>query len=170
MKTYIGIDPGAKGFITVRQPNGELEFFSIADHTPLELSDFLGRYKENSTCVMEEVHALFNSSAKSTFAFGEIFGLLKGIIISNEIPFVLIPPKTWQGDIWINSDKVYASSKVNPKTGKVTKVVDTKATSINSARRLFPRVDLRRTPACKNVDDNKCDSLLICEYARRKNL
>jgi hypothetical protein len=50
------------------------------------------------------------------------------------------------------------------------KEVNTKQTSFNAAKRIFPAVDLRKTERCKNLDDNKCDSLLISEYARRKNL
>lgn len=158
MKTYIGIDPGSKGFITVMAEEGT-SFFSIADHTPLEVANFLRAHKENATCIMEEVHALSKSAAKSTFSFGKIFGMLQGIIMANEIPYSLVPPKKWQAEIWCNSDKVKCGSKV-----------DTKKTSFNAAHRLFPNVDLRRTTACKTEDDNKCDSLLICEYARRKNL
>ena len=50
------------------------------------------------------------------------------------------------------------------------KVVSTKNTSINAAKRLFPSLDLRKSTKCKNIDDNKVDALLMSEYARRKNL
>ena len=49
------------------------------------------------------------------------------------------------------------------------KEVNTKATSINAAKRLFPELDFRRTEKCDNIDDNKVDATLICEYLRRKN-
>lgn len=64
------------------------------------------------------------------------------------------------------------SYKTMMRKGKEIKVKDinTKATSFNASRRLFPNVDLRRSEKCKNLDDNKSDSLLIAEYARRKNL
>ena len=76
---------------------------------------------------------------------------------------MLVPPKTWQKEIWISEDKVY-------KNGGGKKMVDNKGTSINAAKRLFPCEDLRRTAKCKNADDNKCDALLICEYGRRRGL
>jgi hypothetical protein len=41
---------------------------------------------------------------------------------------------------------------------------------MNAAKRLFPNIDFRRTTKCKNLDDNKVDATLMCEYARRKNL
>ncbi len=161
-KTIIGIDPGSKGFITLRR-GAETEFFSIAEHHIAEAGAYLRRVKEESADIvvaMEEVHAIFGSSAGATFAFGEIFGVLQGFLIALCIPYHLVPPKDWQAEIWVKGDKVYSSGRR----------VDTKATSINAARRLFPDIDLRRNANCLKADDNKADSLLISEYARRKKL
>lgn len=165
-KTIIAIDPGEKGYVTVLQ-DGEFQFFSIADNDREALAVFINSFSDpflDSVAIMEEVHAIFGSSAKGTFSFGEIFGFLKGLLIAYGIPYHLVQPKAWQGEIWIQEDKVYRYKH----DGK--KMVDTKRTSLASARRLFPDVDLKRTPKCKNTDDNKIDSLLICEYARRKNI
>ena len=97
--------------------------------------------------------------------------MLKGLLIANEIPYTLVQPKTWQGEIWNNQDMI-VSYKTIMRQGKECrqKVVDTKSTSINAARRLFPNIDLRKNERCKKTDDNKVDSLLMAEYARRKNL
>lgn len=174
-KTFIGIDPGSKGFCTVIYPDNSKEFISISDNDELGLARELRRVKDRSNgnivACMEEIHAIFGSSAKATFSFGQIFGILKGILVALETPYHLVPPKTWQKEIWINSDMV-VSYKTMMRKGKEIKVKDinTKATSFNASRRLFPDVDLRRSVRCKNLDDNKSDSLLIAEYARRKNL
>lgn len=173
MKTYIGIDPGSLGFISVLHPSGEREYLSIKDSSAQELAAFLQEKKQNSAAlmaIMEEVHSVHGSSAAATFSFGEINGILKGILTALKIPYSLVQPKEWQNCIWINQDKVYKAGKVNPKTGKVSKVIDTKPTSMNAATRLFPEIDFRRSPSCKKLDDNKVDSVLICEYARRNNL
>ena len=171
-KIYLGIDPGGKGFLTAII-NGEYEFYSISDFTALELNKVLASLRErgNVVAIMEEIHAVFGSSAKATFSFGEIFGLLKGLLIANTIPYHLIPPKTWQKEIWTNPDMVVTYKQVVVK-GKTTtrKEVNTKATSLNAALRMFPNVDFRKTERCKKPDDNKVDSLLIAEYGRRKNL
>lgn len=162
MRTYIGIDPGSKGFITVHSDDG-YQFVSIEENTPPELGRKLAGIRDrypDALAVMEEVHAIYGSSAKGTFSFGEIFGLLQGLLIATRIPYHLVQPKEWQREIWVNADKVYKSGAK----------VDTKATSLNAAQRLFPDIDLRRTPACRKVDDNKVDSLLLAEFARRKNL
>ena len=173
-KTYIGVDPGAIGFITAIFPNGEKEFYSIDQNDDLNLNRIFRSIKERSwevTAVLEDVHSIFGASAKSTFNFGEIKGILKGLLIANEIPYTLVQPKTWQQEIWINQDMIVSYKSVM-RGGKEIKqkVVDTKSTSINAARRLFPSIDLRKNERCKKIDDNKVDSLLMAEYARRKNL
>ena len=171
-KIYLGIDPGGKGFITAII-DGKYEFYPISDLNALEINKVLASLKGrgNVVAIMEDVHAIFGSAAKATFSFGEIFGLLKGLLIANTIPYHLIPPKTWQKEMWTNPDMVVAYKQVMVK-GKTTtrKEVNTKATSLNAALRLFPDVDFRKTERCKKPDDNKVDSLLIAEYGRRKNL
>ena len=179
-KTFIGIDPGNIGFITAMFPNGEKEFYSIDENDDLSLGRILKDIKKRSwevSAVMEDVHAIFGSAANSTFAFGEIKGVLKGLLIANEIPYILVPPKTWQQEIWIHQDEIYTTKQrtmtdkaTGEKTVKQYKAVDPKPTSINAARRLFPNIDLRKNERCKKIDDNKVDSLLMAEYARRKNL
>ena len=173
MKTYIGIDPGSIGFITIRHHDGEYEFIPLdgCDFRMLSLKLAMLREETDTFAIMEEVHAIFGSSAKATFAFGEINGLLKGLLITTGIPYQLVQPKQWQKEIWINQDMVVDHKKVIVKgVEQNRKEVNTKQTSLNAARRLFPDIDLRKTERCKKPDDNKCDSLLICEYARRKNL
>lgn len=172
-RVYMGIDPGAKGFITLMSDDG-MEFFSIEDNDFYKLGDILHDIKERYSDVvgiMEEVHAIFGSSAKGTFNFGEINGLLKGLLIANKIPYHLVQPKTWQKEIWDNKDIVATYKTITVKGKFVNKKdVNTKASSLNAAKRIFPNVDFRKTTRCQKEDDNKIDSLLICEYGRRKNL
>ena len=160
----MGIDVGGKGFITT-QKEGVFSHYSISDNDFYQLSDIMAeiRKERDIVCVIEDVHAIFGSSAKSTFSFGLCKGYLLGLLAANRIPYHLIPPKEWQKEIWSNADMVYLS-----KEGKRT--VNTKATSINACKRLFPYLDLRKNERCKNIDDNKVDSILMSEYARRKNL
>lgn len=165
----IAIDPGSKGVITILRPDGRMEHHFLASEDRKDIVEAVRKVKRESplcrvVAVMEEVHAIFGSSAKATFAFGEIFGWLKAMVFCTGIPLVLVPPKTWQGEVWRTGDKVYKAGD------GLRRVLDTKATSIAAARRLFPGHSLKRTESCKNPDDNLCDSMLIAEYARRKNL
>lgn len=162
MKTYIGIDPGSKGYLVAIRENSIIDSISIEGHTIYQVADWLNDIQfgnEAVVAVIEEVHAIYGSSAKGTFAFGEIFGLLKGLLIAYKIPFTEVPPKTWQKEIWTTGDKV-------KKAGKV----DNKPTSINAAHRLYPNHDFRRTPKCQTVHDGYCDAALIATYGMRKNL
>lgn len=161
----MGIDVGGKGFITT-QKEGAFCHYSIEDNDYYQLSEIMADIRSNNAeivCVIEDVHALYGSSAKSTFSFGFCKGYLIGLLAAHRIPYHLIPPKEWQKEIWSNADKEYKSDG-----GK--KSVDTKATSINACKRIFPTLDLRKNDRCKKIDDNKVDSILMSEYARRKNL
>ena len=177
-KIVIGIDPGSLGFLSCIMPNGNIEFKSINESSVDVLNKTLcgwvnqaSAYEWGIIVVMEQVHAIFGSSAKATFSFGEIFGVLKGLIMANNIPYHLVQPKEWQSVIWVNSDIVATIKEVQTKKGVVKrKEINTKKTSMNAAKRLFPSIDFRRNVRCKNIDDNKVDSLLIAEYGRRKNL
>lgn len=172
-KCYMSIDPGSRGFICT-QCNGNFSFYSIEDNDLYQLSEIMAKIRqenENLVCVIEDVHALYNSAAKATFNFGFNKGYLIGLLAANKIPYILVQPKTWQKEIWVNSDMVVDYKKVLLK-GKETirKEVDTKNTSINAAKRLFPNIDFRKTERCKKIDDNKVDATLMSEYARRRNL
>lgn len=165
-KLYMGIDVGGKGFITT-QKDGAFCHYSIKDNDWYQLSEIMAEIRSNNediVCVIEDVHALLGSSAKSTFAFGMNKGYLLGLLAANRIPYHLIPPKEWQREIWSNADKV---TRYKVDGGKM---VDTKGTSINACKRIFPQLDLRKNSRCKKIDDNKVDSILMSEYARRKNL
>jgi hypothetical protein len=172
-KLYIGIDVGGKGFISM-QKNGAWSHFSIEDNDLYQLSEIMRKARENNAniaCVIEDVHAIFGSSAKSTFAFGFNKGYLVGLLAANQIPYTLVQPKEWQREMWGNSDMVVTYKEITIKGKKVSKKeVNTKQTSINACKRLFPMLDLRKSERSKKIDDNKVDSILMAEYARRKNL
>lgn len=173
-KMYIGVDVGSKGVITT-QINGEFSYYFISDNDLYQLSDIFSKIRtnnENIACVIEDVHAVFGSAASATFSFGENKGMLLGLLCANKIPFTLVQPKEWQKCMWTNSDMVVEyKTSVDKKGNTISrKKVNTKQTSYNCAKRLFPNIDFRKSERCKNFDDNKVDSILMSEYARRKNL
>ena len=172
-KCYMSIDPGSKGFICT-QIDGVFKHYSIEDNDLYQLSEIMDEIRskyDNLVCVIEDVHSIFGSSAKSTFNFGFNKGYLIGLLAANKIPYVLVQPKEWQKVMWTNADMVVSYKQVKVKDKIVSKkVVDTKATSINAAKRLFPMIDFRKSERAKNIDDNKVDATLMSEYARRMNL
>lgn len=172
-KIYIGVDPGSDGYVSVIGEDGVYEFLPI-DGTPIQnVSNFFGKFRlSNCVAVLEDVHAVFGSSAKGTFSFGFSKGMLLAMLVAHRIPYVLVAPKDWQNEVWINADKEYTTQKQKLKSGEErgVKKVDTKSTSINAARRLFPSVDFRKSEKAKKPHDGKVDALLMAEYGRRKNL
>lgn len=172
----MGVDPGKKGFITFLSEGGEvIEYVPLLEDPNSKYIDFTHLRKifkevtadpdKKIRCVIEDVHSIPGSSAQSNFNFGYIVGALEELLKSFEIPFTKVAPKTWQKEMW----QGVALKKKLSSTGK-TQVNDTKAMSLEAAKRLFPREDFRRTTRATNPDDNKVDSLLMAEYCRRKFL
>ncbi len=76
------------------------------------------------------------------------------LLTALEIPFQLVPPRTWQ--------KIMHTGEEGD-----LRALEMKQRSINAALRLFPGVDLRRTPRCSTAHDGKAEALLLAEYGRR---
>jgi hypothetical protein len=172
MKYYIGIDPGVKGCISIVDETGKfIESFFLLKNAKnvdaVEISNTLlnlSKYEDNCHVIIENIHAIFGSSAKGTFNFGFIAGLIEGVIATIGLPYTKVNPKIWQKEMFRGVNVITKPSI----TGK-TQVIDTKKMSFLASHRIFPTVDLRRTNKCKNEDDNFSDSLLIAEYGRRMN-
>lgn len=170
-KIHIGIDVGKNGFIAVINSD-IIDFYEIpkigSEVNLLKLSQLIYELRtfdegKSMHCVIEQVHAIFGSSAKSTFEFGRISGILESMLVCNSIPYTLVQPKIWQKEMFsgIPLQKKPSSS------GKTLKT-DTKKMALMAANRLFPNIDFKRTERCKLVDDNKVDALLLAEFSRRK--
>lgn len=172
MKYYIGIDPGVKGCISIVDETGKfVESFFLLKNTKnvdaVEISNTLlnlSKYEDNCHVIIENIHAIFGSSAKGTFNFGFIAGLIEGVIATIGLPYTKVNPKIWQKEMFRGVNVI-----TKPSTIDKTQVIDTKKMSFLASHRIFPTVDLRRTSKCKNEDDNFSDSLLMAEYGRRMN-
>ena len=163
----IGIDPGKNGYICAYEETDTGSWF-VHYPTPLIntgvdmhlfraiINGFTRDYDVH--CVIEDVHAIFGSSAKSTFNFGWIVGLTEGIVSSAGIPYTKVTPKEWQKEMW---QGIPLQKKPNGRT-------DTKAMSLLAAKRLFPNEDLTATERSVKPHDGKVDALLLAEYCRRK--
>jgi hypothetical protein len=172
MKYYIGIDPGVKGCISIVDETGKfIESFFLLKNAKnvdtVEISNTLlnlSKYEDNCHVIIENIHAIFGSSAKGTFNFGFIAGLIEGVIATIGLPYTKVNPKIWQKEMFRGVNVI-----TKPSTTGKNQVIDTKKMSFLASHRIFPTVDLRRTSKCKNEDDNFSDSLLMAEYGRRMN-
>ena len=102
--------------------------------------------------MIEDVHALYGASAKSTFSFGKNVGLMVGIIQAAGISLDQVQPKVWQKVAGL-------TGKNNPQSIK-KKIAEL-------AHRLYPHAEIYGPKG--GLLDGKSDSLLIAYYASIKH-
>lgn len=137
---------------------GPIDLVAICDWLrKFDLSNY-----DKVVMTVEDVHALFKVSASSTGTLMESKGQIEGIMslyafANDKVSYQMLAPKTWQKEVWTHADKVFKAAKV-----------DTKATSLSCAKKLWPTEKFLATPKCKVPHDGIVDALLICEAARRR--
>ena len=157
---YIGIDPGAKGFVVIYDARESHKGYWKVPLASDELLDVLERFAPlDCIAVIEKVGAMPGQGRTSIFTFGYNAGRIVGILEAMGIAYTHVVPQVWQREMWDSGDKVTTKGKV-----------DNKKTSYNAARRLHPNTDFRRTENCTTFDDNLVDATLLCDYGMRKNL
>lgn len=189
MKISIGIDPGLDTgglamlteemnlmtIMTPRQPSRKVKNKTVKGDIDLDgITNFImegvrmlaDNYPDNKNelhIFYEDVHSLFKSSASGNFSFGERKGEIRGIanaikvICSDIYPNVdvyvdAVYSTIWQKEVIHFSDKVMSGGKV-----------DTKATSINAAKRWFPNYKFTKEKGQKD-QDGMTDATLIALY------
>lgn len=143
---YIGIDPGQNGgyaFIS----DGGAETYAWDDVEFLVEMEEVFESGQKAVAVVEKVGAMHGQGVTSMFNFGKSAGFIEGVLRAYNIPFQLVPPKTWKKEFSLGSDK---------------------AQSIEVCKRLFPKVNLLRTDKCRKEHDGMAEALLMAEYGRRK--
>lgn len=176
MKVYLAIDPGKDGGVVVYIPETRTLYKWVMPQSgsgsktvfdKVGYSDLLHKIKTkfpNVIAIIEEIHSIFGVAASSNWKLGNVFGMQEMGLIANKIPYHLVPPKTWQAQVWSHSDKVMVLKKGNKK-----ETTDTKTTSLRAFKRIFPNEDFRSSPRSLNFHDGMVDAALMCEAARRMN-
>lgn len=167
IKRYtIGLDPGGLGGYALFENEKLVDYMDYESIGSSSIPDknytarMLRKWRklDNVMAFLEDVHALFNSSAKNTFNFGWHKGILEGQLSALKIKTYLVQPKEWQAYSW----KGITTIKVK-KPGNKKKTTDTKATSILAARNLFPDHTFIKK-GCKNPNMGMVDAALIGWY------
>ena len=171
----IGIDPGKKGALAVLSIiEGILEVRPMPlvaggkksrdEYDIRSITDYLKGYRADCCLVTVERSQPLSMIRNPTglpgadaFKPGSIAQFNRGVqrgfewlLTALEIPFQLVAPRTWM--------KVMHAGAPG---------ADTKQRSVIAAQRLFPGVDLRRTPRCTKDDDGIAEALLLAEFGRR---
>ena len=152
----IGIDPGASGAVAILEKSGKL--VHVFDMPSLELMAG-GKAKrrvnpemlaaelklyadQGATAVVEQVGAMPGQGVSSMFAFGESFGLAKGVLAGLRIPTSTVTPGKWKKAMGVNAGKDGSRAK---------------------AAQLWPS----QAGEFKRVkDDGRAEACLIAEWSR----
>ena len=185
-KYILGADPGKHGAVVLYNEHDRREVICIpakvkdGDLDVVYLWEQLLPYKNSiAIAVMEKVHALFGSSAAGTFSFGEAVGSLRALlqllsqISDNKFEVIEVQPKIWQKVAWSGMDIIKGEVVLDRKTGvpkmlksgAVRRKTDTKATSMQAAKELFPEVSFI-PKRCRIVHDGCVDAALIAYYGQ----
>lgn len=148
MSRFLGIDPGAKGGIAVLDIGCASEAWRYPGDIPeaAELVRSIHLAAPIKLACIEKVGAMPKQGVSSTFKFGANYGGWQGILSALGIPYIMVTPTKWQ------------KALLDSGTG------ETKARSLNMARRLFPNVDMRH-----KADDGKADALHLARWAMRED-
>lgn len=165
MKTYIGIDNGLDGGIAVLP--GVRDMHDMATTMPtLEcgkkrvlnedaIADLFRGWSlvdGNLIVAIEVAQVMPKQGSVGGFNYGTSYGIVRGICVGLQIPYVLVAPRQWQKELFNGLSKS-----------------DTKSMSVVVAKRMFPLVSLKATDRSKKDSDGMSDALLIAAYARRMN-
>lgn len=125
MSFIIGIDPGAGGAVAILEKDGRLvQVFDMPSVevvvggkakkrvSPEMLAAELRLYNVAGTiAVIEQVGAMPGQGVSSMFAFGEAFGLAKGVLAGLSIPVQTVTPGKWKKALNLNAGKDGARAK-----------------------------------------------------------
>jgi len=163
-KVYIGIDIGLKGAICIRH-NEEIITYAMPTNKKVidiqAIKKILNSYNENMHVVFEKLGVIYGSSKTTAFSMGYQSGLIEGLCSALNIPYTMVRAVDWQKDM-------FTGVTVVNKPGKSTK--DTKAMALTAIKRLHPDLKLTFGKIATKPHDGLIDSVLMTEYAIRKNL
>lgn len=149
---YLGIDPGVNGGIAILQDQ-DVIYLSLTDKTYLDMFNWLKQSSTRGNCLIEKVHAMPKQGVKSMFTFGQIYGAMQMLVVSQKISYQLVTPREWQKELGIT------------KRGKNESKYQFKTRLRGTAQNLFPGLDLWDEKL--GIQNSVCDALLIAEYCRR---
>ncbi|UOF83053.1 holliday junction resolvasome [Caudoviricetes sp.] len=136
MRYILGIDPGLKGALALlnttigvnkrTNTSNAVKTFDIPIHR-LRNKDHVDTYqlamwidahsKDIDFVVIEDVSSMPNQGVVSMFRFGEVKGILTGIVSSYYLPLFFIKPSVWKMSLGLSKDKDHArqlASKLYP--------------------------------------------------------
>lgn len=156
MNMWVGIDPGASGAIAFLYENGSVSFIDNSNpvHVIVEHIKTMTDTHTVKVCMIEDVHSIYGTSAKSNFNFGFNTGLLHGIIRALGLPLDQVQPKAWQKHLGVKS---------------TVKGKDKKKAVVEIVSSLYPSVAPEFHTPRGRLLDGRSDALALATYAKFKH-
>lgn len=168
----VGVDPGMEGCWAaidgMSSPISVLVTPRVGKTGPVDIPKIIQwmrslplKQSKRAILAFEDVHPLFGVSVSSTGSLMESKGIIRGVLTAfacshPAASVVPLAPKKWQSLTWLTGDKVTKASKL-----------DTKATSLVAAKRIWPTFSFIASERSKKPHDGIVDAMLIAEAARR---
>jgi len=146
---YCGVDPGGKGAVCALIPVEKRVIFVPTLAPPISINEWIGVLQRDynlRVIMIESVHAIQGTSAKSNFMFGFNTGMITGIARTSGATVDLVTPKKWQKYI-----------------GVKTKGAAIKKEVASICERLYPHAEIHGPRG--GLLDGRSDSLMIAHYA-----
>ena len=155
----VGIDPGLDGAVAILSKEGKV--LAVNDSPSFETKTGKSKRREHDCkgmadilnvvlpgpskvhVFLEKVASMPKQGVRSTFTFGQGYGIWLGIIAAFGYRHELVRPQTWKGQMM----------KGQPKEKDAARLV---------AQQMFPEVELHL-----KKHGGRADALLIAEYGRR---
>ena len=104
---FVGIDPGGSGGIAVITPDGKMHAMKMpaTEHDTNNIISHIKTFDCTVYCLIEGVHSFPAQGVASSFKFGRNYGMLRGLLVGNKIPFNEVSPMKWQKMMGIPSRK-----------------------------------------------------------------
>lgn len=138
---YIGIDPGAKGGISIMEGDN----VKAIPYSNEALIDICQLYQDRASVVVENVHAMPGQGVTSMFTFGKNFGYILGVLEAYQMPYILVDPRTWKHYFGISADK---------------------KSSIRKCKELYPGISLLPTKRSRKESDGMAESILLARWGK----
>jgi hypothetical protein len=103
--------------------------------------------------------AAMHSFVRSAFQIGQGFMLWQALLTFAGIPFELVMPAVWKKGMGI---QVPAGGTDEERKKR------RKQLAVQTAQRLFPKVDMRRNDRCRTPCPDKAEAILLAVYAARR--
>jgi len=151
----LAIDPGMAGAAGLMdRSTGEVldgrDLTGIAVLDAQTIKELLDQRGEREiVAVIEKSQAMPGQGCVSMFNYGITNGILFGILAVHSVRTHLVSASKWKSDMGLRREKE-------------ERQVDWKRRSLDTARRLFPKTDLRL-----QKHHNRAEALLLAEWARR---